>query len=71
MVTTLGGTRSAFNGVKVFAATTPDRRRELGERVTAWVADHADAEIVEIAVRQSSDYAFHCVTIVVFYVEGV
>lgn len=56
-----------FNGVKVFAATKHDERAELGERVTEWMARHPTYEICEVTVTQSSDQAFHCIAITVFY----
>lgn len=61
--------RSAFNGVKVFAATMFKDRDLLGERVTHWLAAHPELEIVDIKQTQSSDAAFHCITISVFYFE--
>ena len=66
---------SAFNGVKVFAATMAHQRDQLGETVTAWLtearAQKPGFELVEILVRQSSDDEFHCLTIVVFYNEDI
>jgi hypothetical protein len=58
-----------IDGVKIFSATTAQDRNDLGTRVTAWLAQHADFEIVEKRVLQSSDEKFHCVTIVLFYTE--
>jgi hypothetical protein len=60
-----------FNGVKVFSATMMQPRAELGERVGAWLADNRHARIVDIVVTQSSDAAFHCVAITVFYATRV
>jgi hypothetical protein len=57
----------AFNSVKVFSATMFADRAQLGEKVTAWIADHPRAEVKEMVVTQSSDASFHCVTIVMFY----
>jgi hypothetical protein len=56
-----------FNGVKVFSATMFQDRAVLGDKVTTWIADHPRSEVTEMVVTQSSDAAFHCVTIVVFY----
>lgn len=56
-----------FNGVKVFTATTANDREDLGGRVSQWLRLHPEVEVVDTAVRQSSDDAYHCVTIVVFY----
>ena len=64
---------SAFNGVKVFCATVTSRRQSLGEEVTQWLQEARQQpgfQVVDIAVRQSSDAAFHCLSIVVFFQEG-
>ncbi|MFL5369139.1 MAG: hypothetical protein ACJ78Z_03035 [Myxococcales bacterium] len=55
-----------FTGVKVFSATKAKEREELGDQVTRWVRANADLEIVDRTVIQSSDNAFHCLTIVIF-----
>jgi len=60
---------STFNGVHLFFATRFAERQVLGETVTAWLAAHSHLKIHDIAVMQSSDAAFHCVTVVVFYFE--
>lgn len=57
----------AFNGVKVFSATMFEQRGQLGEKVTEWIASHPHATVTEFVVTQSSDAAFHCVAITVFY----
>ena len=62
--------RSAFNGVKVFAATMFKDREHLGERVTHWLVEHPELDVVDLKVTQSSDAAFHCILISVFYLEG-
>lgn len=66
---------SVFNGVKVFAATLFQQRQTLGEQVTAWLeearATRPGFQIVDITVRQSSDRAFHCVSITVFFSEDL
>lgn len=56
-----------FNAVKVFSATLAEERERLGERIKAWIAAHPEATIVDKQVRQSSDEAFHCLTIILFY----
>ena len=62
---------NAFTHVKVFSATMVQQRDTLGEKVTDWLATHARAnnpvEIVDKVVTQSSDQAFHCLSIVLFY----
>jgi len=64
-----------FNGVKVFAATMIAQRQTLGETVTAWLEDararRPGFQIIDIVVRQSSDRAFHCITIAVFFNEDL
>ena len=59
--------RAAFNGVKVFSANLAEDRTRLGERVTDWISRSPEVEIRGGAVTQSSDCAFHCLTITVFY----
>lgn len=62
-----------FNGCKVFCATMVAQRQTLGEAVSAWL-EGAQArpgfQLVDIVVRQSSDAAFHCITIVIFFKES-
>jgi hypothetical protein len=56
-----------FNGVKIFSATMFADRGALGSKVTEWIANHPECEITEICQTQSSDEAFHCITLTVFY----
>lgn len=56
-----------FNGIKVFSATMFADRDQLGEKVTAWIASRPTYTITEIIVTQSSDAAFHCIAMTVFY----
>lgn len=58
-----------FNGVKVFSATMFGDRERLGDTVTAWLAERPELEVTQMVVTQSSDEAFHCVAITVFYWE--
>jgi hypothetical protein len=58
-----------FNGVKVFSATMVADREQLGEKVTAWMANHSHLKVTDIIITQSSDEAFHCIAITVFYCE--
>ena len=44
-------------------------RSALGDKVTEWIANNPHRKLAEIVVTQSSDAAFHCVTISVFYQE--
>jgi hypothetical protein len=57
----------AFNGVKVFSATMAKARDALGEQVTAWLSSVPHREVVDTVVTQSSDEAFHCIAITIFY----
>ncbi len=56
-----------FNGMKVFSATMAQEREILGEKVTAWMAAHPELEIRDIQTVQSSDEAFHCITVNVMF----
>jgi hypothetical protein len=60
-----------FNGVKVFSATMFADRDRLGDRVTDWIAANGHLKVTEMIVTQSSDAAFHCVAITVFYAENL
>ena len=66
-----GGKPVKFNGVKVFSATMVADRDQLGEKVSAWMANHSHLKVTDIVVTQSSDEAFHCIAITVFYWEDV
>jgi hypothetical protein len=58
---------NAFNGVKTFSATMAKARDALGEQVMAWLSSAPDREVVDTVVTQSSDEAFHCIAITIFY----
>jgi hypothetical protein len=59
---------SAFDGVKVFSATMVADRLVLGEKVTDWLAANAKTlDVIDTVVTQSSDHAFHCIAITIFY----
>ena len=66
-----GDSKQPFNGVKIFSATMAPEREHLGEKVTTWMAEHPKANVVDTVVTQSSDEAFHCLTITVFYWEAL
>jgi len=44
-------------------------RENLGEKVTGWIREHPQCQVVDTIVTQSSDEAFHCLAITVFYLE--
>jgi hypothetical protein len=60
-----------FNGVKVFSATMVADRDQLGEKVTNWINSNTEKKVTDLVVTQSSDEAFHCIAITVFYFEEV
>ena len=64
---------SAFNGVKTFCATLWAQRQSLGEQVTRWLEDarakRPGFQVVDVVVKQSSDEAFHCLSIAIFFNE--
>jgi hypothetical protein len=62
-------TTARFNAVKIFSATMAQERENLGEKVTNWIREHQNCQIVDTIVTQSSDEAFHCLAITVFYLE--
>ena len=45
-------------------------RDQLGEKITQWLAAHPGVEIVDKIVTQSSDEAFHCLAITLFFNEA-
>jgi hypothetical protein len=59
-----------FNGVKVFSATMVSEREKLGDKVTEWLRTHPAIEVRDMVVTQSSDEAFHCLAITVFFWES-
>jgi hypothetical protein len=61
---------SQFNGVKVFSATMVMEREQLGEKITDWLRSNPRIEPRDAVVTQSSDEAFHCLAITIFYWEG-
>jgi len=56
-----------FNGVKVFSATMVSEREKLGDKVTEWLKANPAIEVRDMIVTQSSDEAFHCLAITVFF----
>jgi hypothetical protein len=59
-------TGSVVRIVKVFSATRSRDRATLGERMTEWLDANPGSRVLRTEVRQSSDSAFHCLSIVVF-----
>jgi len=60
---------TTYNACKVFSATKARDREVLGETVTEWLRDPAQAgvQICDTVIRQSSDREFHCLSITLFY----
>lgn len=67
--TSHGSNQNQFSGVKVFSATMAQERDQLGEKITAWLKANPHVEIVDKIVTQSSDEAFHCLAITLFFNE--
>jgi folate-dependent tRNA-U54 methylase TrmFO/GidA len=65
----LEGERKQFNSVKVFSATMAPDRDGLGDKVTNWLRNHPNVQVTDTIVTQSSDAAFHCLAITLFYWE--
>jgi exonuclease V gamma subunit len=59
----------SFSTVKVFSCTISRERERISERVTAWLAENPALTPVDVVIRQSSDQAFHCFTIVLFLTD--
>jgi hypothetical protein len=59
-----------FEKVKVFSATKARDREALGAKVTEWLRQHRRLRVVDKVVNQSSDQAFHCLSIVLFLSNG-
>lgn len=59
--------KNQFNGVKVFSATMAQERDQLGEKVSMWLSERPHLRVVDYIVSQSSDEAFHCLAITIFY----
>jgi hypothetical protein len=56
-----------FDGVRTFSATMARDREMLGEKITEWIKHNPHEEIVDAVVTQSSDEAFHCLAITLFF----
>jgi hypothetical protein len=65
------GDSSDFNGVKVFSATMVAERERLGEKITDWMRENPQYDVRDVYVTQSSDEAFHCIAVTLFYWEEI
>ena len=63
------GEDKSFSGVKVFSVTMMADRARLGDDVTEWIQANPSYEIREVIVTQSSDEAFHCLSMTIFYFD--
>lgn len=53
--------------LKTFSATLARDREVLGDSVTGWIRDQGPNFVIdEVRTHQSSDQAYHCLTIIVF-----
>jgi len=53
-----------INMVKVFSVTKARDRQDLGERITAWIQENPNVQVVNTVVSQSSDQSYHCLSMV-------
>jgi hypothetical protein len=60
---------AGYTVVKTITATRHDERERLGEKVTEWLAQHPQLEVVATRVLQSSDSTHHCSSIFLFLKE--
>jgi hypothetical protein len=58
-----------WTACKTFTATRHADREALGDRVTAWLREHPTVHVCQAVVTQSSDAAYHCISITVLYRE--
>jgi hypothetical protein len=56
--------KNRINLVKVFSVTKARERDELGDRVTAWIAQNPEVQVVKTVVALSSDERFHCFSMI-------
>lgn len=59
--------KMSFNSVKIFSTTVMRDRQVMGESITRWLEANQHIEIADTVVTQSSDDAFHCLTVAIFY----
>ena len=60
-----------IDGAKVFSASKFYERERLDEKITGWLRrmgqDHQAFEVLDTTVTQSSDRAYHCYSMTLFY----
>jgi hypothetical protein len=52
--------------VKVFSCTLARDREQLGLRIADWLKQHPELTTLDTVVTQSSDQAFHCLSVTLF-----
>ena len=55
--------------MKVFSTTLARDREALSDRITAWLRQNPQIEILDKVVTQSSDKEFHCLSLIFFFRE--
>ena len=53
--------------VRELSTTLARDREALSDRITNWIRENANLEMVDQIVTQSSDKEFHCLSITLFY----
>ncbi|NQV13420.1 MAG: hypothetical protein HQ530_03900 [Parcubacteria group bacterium] len=56
-----------MTGVKIFTCTRHHEKEQEGDKITEWLRDNPDIQILEKMVLQSSDISHHCLTVAIFY----
>ena len=59
----------AFTGMKIFSTTLARDREAMSENINQWLRENPQVEVVDKTVTQSSDQAFHCLSVTLFYRE--
>jgi len=58
-----------FDGVEIWSMTKPTERQQLGRHITSWLCANKHCSVVDVQISQSSDNAYHCVTVFLFWVK--
>jgi len=56
--------KAAISVLKVFSATMQRDRERLGDRVSDWLAENPQLEVLQTIVSLSSDSSYHCLSFV-------
>jgi hypothetical protein len=60
---------AGYTRCEVFSETERRYLGEVGDNLTAWLAEHPQYEVVEVVMVQSSDRSRHCLSAVAFLRE--